>query len=54
MMLMGDQEGTCPGVGGVFQGRRFSNGGDFWYRTGADAELPARPASWGAVKSLYR
>jgi len=54
MMRMGDQEGACPGVSGVFLGQRFYGGGDFWYRTGADAGLPARPASWGALKSLYR
>lgn len=53
MLAMGDQLGACPGVRGWFNGVGFSNGGDFWYRTGIDPS-PAVRATWGGLKQRYR
>ena len=49
LLWWGDQAGSCPGMSGIWQGRRFVNGGDFWYRTGYDV-TPARPITWGQLK----
>ena len=44
---------VCPGVRGCFQGQGFSNGVDFWYRTGFDT-TPVVRRSWGDLKLRYR
>ena len=52
MLAGGDQLGACPGIRGYFQGRPFTTGADFWFRTGVDP-TPVLPRSWGRLKAQY-
>lgn len=49
VLLWGNQLGSCDGVSGIWQGKRFADGGDFWYRTWYQS-IPVESVTWGRVK----
>ncbi len=53
VLLAGDNANSYAGGRPILAGQ-FATPGDFWFRTGADASLPARASTWGAVKAEYR
>lgn len=53
LLAAGDLPASCPGISGIFLGKAFANGEDFWFRTGQDL-TPVTPIPWSRWKILFR